>query len=251
MYITKFQKKKSKKNQKCDLDHSFFQKKVLELGPGSDLGIGLYLIYLGCENYTAIDVNYLMKDTPNEFYDELLKKIKEKDQIIDIDSLKLQIRNLKDGKNSLLNYIVAKDFNIANVVESLSIDLVLSQAAFEHFNNIDETIKQLNEVCKPGAILLAEIDLRTHSRWIRKKDPNNIYRYPEWLYKLFAFKGAPNRIRPYKYVDTLFRNGWKEIIVTPLSKIQSQNLCLGMNKLFVEEKNQMEILSVVICAKKG
>jgi len=42
-------------------------KNVLELGPGSDLGVGLFLLAKGCAQYNAYDVNNLMKSTPDIF----------------------------------------------------------------------------------------------------------------------------------------------------------------------------------------
>src|SRR5262245_6591585 len=44
-------------------------KSVLELGPGSDLGIGLYLLSKGCLQYNACDVNNLVKSVPDGFYE--------------------------------------------------------------------------------------------------------------------------------------------------------------------------------------
>ena len=157
---------------------------------------------------------------------------------------------MKHGKTSLLSYCVCKDFNLVNAIKPSTIDLVFSQAAFEHFDKIEETIQQLNIVCKPGAILISEIDLKTHSRWIREKDPNNIYRYPKWLYNLCTFQGVPSRMRPYRYKIFFLKNGWKNVTITPLKQIKNRALCSGMNKEFHGKINQMDLLSVVLCARK-
>jgi hypothetical protein len=42
-------------------------------------------------------------------------------------------------------------------------------------------------------------DRQTHSRWIREKDPNNIYRYARWFYRLFYSSGQLNRVRLAEY----------------------------------------------------
>ena len=39
-------------------------KTILELGPGSDLGIGLYLLSKGVRQYIAVDVNNLAESVP-------------------------------------------------------------------------------------------------------------------------------------------------------------------------------------------
>ena len=131
-----------------------------------------------------------------------------------------------------------------------SIDLVFSQAAFEHFDDVVRTVEQLSIVCKPGATLVAEIDLKTHSRWIRDKDPNNIYRYSNGVYRAFRFRGIPNRVRPYQYRDIFERHGWVNVCVTPLEQIKGlDNSIFAVNEQFRDARNQLELLSVVICAQ--
>ena len=252
-------------------DHGGLEgKSVLELGPGSDLGTGLYLLYIGCGHYNACDVNDLMKNTPGEFYNRLFdyfrgissKTIQESEQkavenyterendedIIRI--LEKEIENEKKGMSYRLNFLVRDDFDIS-VFGEASIDLVFSQAAFEHFGDIETTVSQLSNVCKPGAILVTEIDLKTHSRWIRDVDPNNIYRYPAWFYDFLRVRGTPNRLRPYQYKAVLEKNGWKNITVYPLiQEVDSKKSYSGMNSRFADSKNQMEYLSIMLCAQK-
>lgn len=163
-------------------------KRVLELGPGSDLGTGLCLLSHGAASYTAFDRHDLAADVPPEIYTGL---------------------NTLMGSSfspSDLNYIARRDFNMEVLPQVF--DLVVSNAAFEHFDDIERTARQLSKVVTPGAVLCAFIDLQTHSRWIREADPNNIYRYPRWLYRLFYFPGQPNRVRPHEYRQAFERCGW-------------------------------------------
>jgi len=226
-------------------------KNVLELGPGSDLGIGCYLISMGCSRYNACDVNDLMKSTPDSFYEQLCKNLENKNFPTDIGFLKKQLEKTKAGKPSQINYVVNNDFDLISAFGKSTINLVFSQAAFEHFDDIELTFSNLDVICKPDSILIAEIDLKTHSRWIRKKDPNNIYRYPNWVYNKFWFRGIPNRIRPFQYKEMLERLGWKDIKITPLKKLNAHDSCYaGMHKNFSDKKNQMDYLSIMICARK-
>ncbi len=230
----------------------FSGKSVLELGPGSDLGTGLYLLYKGCSQYNACDVNDLVKSSPNAFYDELFKKFQSIDGSVDISLLKEQLELSRKGEKSSLNYLVRNDFDLVSAFGEESIDIVFSQAAFEHFDDVEETISHLSKVCKPGAVLTVQVDLKAHSRWIRDKDPNNIYRFPQWLYQLFYFRGIPNRVRPYQYKEAFERFGWQDVSVTPLKTLKNpKNAYSGMNHSFTDEKNQMEYLSIMICAKKS
>ena len=233
-------------------DNSLTDKNVLELGPGSDLGIGIYLLSKGCSQYNACDVNDLMKSTPDSFYEQLFERLESINSQANIDFLKRQLKEAKAGNPSRLSYVVRNDFDIVSAFGEATVDLVFSQAAFEHFDDIDATISQLSAVCKPGAILVAEIDLKTHSRWIRDKDPNNIYRYPCYVYNTFWFRGIPNRVRPFQYKEAFERFGWTDISITSLSKLNDHNSSYsGMNKAFADDRNQMDYLSIMLCARKG
>lgn len=231
--------------------YSIDGKNVLELGPGSDLGVGIYLLAKGCSQYNACDVIDLMKSTPDSFYEQLFLKLKTTDAKTDIDRIKAQLDKAKKGVFSQLNFVVRDDFDVVSAFGESTIDVVFSQAAFEHFDDIESTVSQLSNVCKPGAILIAEIDLKTHSRWIRDKDPNNIYRYPKWLYNAFRFRGIPNRVRPYQYEELFKASGWTDISIWPLRKLDNANSCYsGMSKRYSDIKNQMEYLSIMLCARK-
>jgi SAM-dependent methyltransferase len=224
-------------------------KNVLELGPGADLGIGSILLLKGAAAYNACDVNDLATRTPDEFYHALFKALSDTHSRAEIDAVKEQLVRLKGGQRSQLNYVVRDDFDLAAAFGRNTIELVFSQAAFEHFDDVNATVGQLSAVCKPGAVIVAEIDLQTHSRWIRQKDPNNIYRYPQGLYNAFWFRGIPNRIRPYQYREMFERHGWRDMVIVPLSRADKHG-AVAVHERFRSEINQMDCLSIMLCATK-
>ncbi|MDH5570635.1 MAG: class I SAM-dependent methyltransferase [Gammaproteobacteria bacterium] len=227
---------------------------ILELGPGADLGIGLILTAKGAKRYNSLDVNNLVKSVPNEFYDTLFDRIS---TTIDtpsmpIEELKSQLEATKNGNNDKINYICDESFNF-NHFDKEGIDLVFSQAAFEHFDNIPETFSQLTKIVQPDAVLIAEIDLSTHTRWIRDRDPNNIYRYPEWFYNVCKFRGSPNRLRPNEYKTILEDLGWNNVKIIPricLSSEYVEQSESGLTKKFSNKESHMEQLSVILCATR-
>ena len=228
-------------------------KTVLELGPGADLGVGIILLMKNVKKYNAIDINNLVKSVPDKFYEILFDYIRNtnnNNEIIKFLRSQLQLTRL--GKNDRLNYIYDKNFDLS-ILKNEDIDFVFSQAAFEHFDDVEKTISQLSEIVKPGTILISEIDLKTHTRWIRDADPLNIYRYSDFIYNLFKFSGSPNRIRPYEYETILKKNGWTKIEIFPLTVLDKEYLSKVQNKLnkkFRDSKNQMNYLSITICATK-
>lgn len=233
-------------------NYNLFNKNVLELGPGSDLGVGFYLLYKGILKYNSCDIYNLVKNVPVDFYKMFFNRLQKSNGIKSVSYLEKQLEKINNNHPSDLNYVVNSNFNLLLSFEPNTIDIVFSQAAFEHFANVEDTVKQLSIVCKPNAIIIAEIDLQTHSRWIREKDPNNIYRYNAFIYKLLSAKATPNRIRPYMYYE-LFKNyGWYDIKIIPLSNIDEKKRPPDryLNKKFRDSKNEMSCLSIIILAKK-
>jgi len=234
-------------------DDSLKGKTILELGPGADLGVGIITLMKGAEKYNAIDVNDLVKFVPDEFYRELFGYIDKINGIKpDIDFLRTQLELARGGKTGKLNYLCRSDFDIS-VFSGEQIDLVLSQAAFEHFDDIEKTIMQLSAVAKPGTMLIAEIDLKTHSRWIRDADPLNIYRYPDFIYNIFKFRSSPNRVRQFEYEKILKKFKWVNIKIFPIIVLDNKYLLAVrdfLSKRFRGGDSRMEELTVVLCATK-
>jgi SAM-dependent methyltransferase len=226
-------------------------KNVLELGPGSDLGVGLYLVAKGAAAYYACDVHDLTQSAPDSFYSALIERVVAIHGECEAEVLKSQLENARTASPSKLRVAVRSDFDLVAAFGKETMDLVFSQAAFEHFDDVDCTVEQLSAVCRPGATIVAEIDLKTHSRWIHDKDPNNIYRYPDWIYRIFSFRGMPNRVRPYQYRRAFERHGWENVAITPIERTTTQHPgAVYLDNQFRAEKNEMSHLSIVLCAQK-
>ena len=221
---------------------------VLELGPGSDLGTGLYLLSKGVGTYSACDVNDLAAAAPDALYEALFSRISE-DADMSSGEIREELVRAQRGDPSRINSVVRHDFDLVSAFRKDSIDLVFSNLAFEHFDNIDATVSSLSIVCRPEASIVAQIDLKTHSRWIGIKDPNNIYRYPRWLYDLFWFRGQPNRLRPKDYAEAFDRHGWTDIVLKPVKWLDAGRRA-SLDTEFRDSSNQMDQLSVILCARK-
>jgi hypothetical protein len=229
-------------------------KTVLELGPGADLGVGLILLARGAAKYNAIDVNNLVESVPTQFYDEMYRYLSahEVEGPDKLDGLRAQLNLTQAGKNDRLNYVCRKDFDVS-VFANEAIDVVFSQAAFEHFDDIDTTFFRLSKATRSGTILVAEIDLNTHTRWIRDVDPLNIYRFSDFFYDLLRFPGSPNRHRPIEYKQTLEKHGWEDVEIWPLTRVDDNYVSRVKRALpskFQQDSSQIEYLSAMICARK-
>src|SRR4051794_26346612 len=125
---------------------SLVGKNILELGPGSDLGIGLLLLARGARRYNACDVNDLAKKVPDEFYEAFLARVERTETNSDRAQLRKALIAARGGGADAINYVVRDDFDLVKAFGAESIDMVFSQAAFEHFDDIAATVAQLTAV---------------------------------------------------------------------------------------------------------
>lgn len=227
-------------------------KKVLELGVGPDLGTGFILLAKGVKKYTALDVHELAKTAPINFYKKLFNRLKEMHPDCDVEYLKEQLNKCYKKEDCSVRYIVDRNFEISKIKDKF--DIVFSQAAFEHFINVERIISELSSVVNDGGILITEIDLKTHTRWLRNKDPLNIYRYNTFFWDIFSFKGSLNRIRALEYKDILKKNGWFGIKIEPLTVLADEYLEKvkpSLNEKFRQlDSSEMKMLSIMLMAKK-
>ncbi|WNJ88572.1 cellulase family glycosylhydrolase [Bosea sp. 685] len=184
---------------------------VLELSPGGSRGNGVLFLALGARSYHAIDIFPLAESENVAFYEKLLERFPEGGKA-DRERA-LAIASTPGARE--FGYAVGRDFDIPRLAEGRRFDLIVSCAAFEHYDSPATAIAGLTQVARPGCETVHIIDLQTHSRWIREQDPNNIYRYPEAIYRLFRFPGQPNRQRPSDYVGSFKAEGWSDVSFVP------------------------------------
>lgn len=224
---------------------------VLELGPGATLGTCVLLAGLGAQSYLAVDAFPLARSMPHVFYERLLATGLPAG--IDATRVAAAISAMAAGRDAPIGYAVDPDFDIARAAGDRRFDVIVSNAAFEHFDNIESTIAAVSGLARPGALFIALIDFQTHSRFIREHDPNNIYRIPESLYKALHFDGQPNRCRPRDYVDALRRNGWVNPRVESVDVTDASYAAWsrdGLVEPFRDPAAQMEILTGVVMAER-
>jgi hypothetical protein len=229
------------------------EKVILEIVPGPDLGTGMILINNGARDYYAFDVNKLAVHAPEALYSKLSQITGDRNPDTEY---KFSIST--DGRGNLrkiqekLKYIVDARFDIRRLTCVPSV--IVSQAVFEHVTDVDKSIMDLSSITPSGGVFFAEIDLKTHTTWIRDKDPLNIYRYGDGFWNLFKFKGTPNRVRAYEYVQLLEKYGWEKVLIRPrvvLSQSYLSAIRHTLNGKFRElSPQEMRILSFVILATK-
>jgi hypothetical protein len=95
-------------------------------------------------------------------------------------------------------------------------DLVVSNAALEHFDDVAGTFARLAELVVPGGVMCHHVDGMVHMRGLRPRDPLNLLRYPGPVYRAMSFRGVPNRLRAQDYVAAARATGWAPTVVPGL-----------------------------------
>lgn len=224
--------------------------RVLELGPGPDLGAGLILLARGAAHYTAADAHDLATRADARFYDRLLGALTKEVGSGAQAELAGQLALWREGRPDRLDFAWRPDFDLTRLDRS-DFDLVLSQAAFEHFDDPAQTFRQLARIVRPGARLVVQVDLKTHTPGLRDLDPLSIYRIPPWLYRRTRYPGVPNRVRPAAYAHALEVAGWQDVRVEALEVASERYLARTRARLarpFVGADSQIELLGIVLCA---
>lgn len=227
----------------------FSAKRVFEIGPGADLGVALMLLAEeGAQSYAAIDINNLIAQTPRALYEDLFASMRRLDSRV----ARQAFDDFTIGHTGKIRYVHDQFFSFKDFADS-SFDRVVSNAALEHVDDVPRTLREIDRVTASGGVACLHVDLQTHTRVIRDRDPLNIYRYSRLLYRLAKFSGIPNRIRPHVYQETLEKLGWQDIRIVPVITLADNLLKRdqpGLARHFRQPEAQMEILSFMLLARK-
>ncbi|GJE53825.1 MULTISPECIES: class I SAM-dependent methyltransferase [Methylobacterium] len=223
---------------------------VLELGPGATLGTGVLLVGLGARSYRAVDAFALADHTPAAFY-RVLADAELPDEV-DRVRLREAADALDGGLTDPVAYVIDPDFDIVRAAQGKRFDLIVSNAAFEHFDDIDRVLAHITQVARPGATLVAGVDFQTHTRGVRGSDPNSIYRFSPDLYRSLAFPGQPNRCRPADYLRSLERLGWidAECRAVAVADEEYRDWSTdGLHEAYRDDGASMDVLTGMVLAR--
>jgi Methyltransferase domain len=187
-------------------------KRVLEIGPGPDLGTGDLLLTAGAASYTAVDAFRLVENVP-----------------------------------ATMAYVVT-DFPGLQDLRG-TFDLIVSNATLEHISDVPQLFSRLAEVSSDQCDMCHHVDAKTHMRWLKDRDPLNILRYRDSTYMcLLSFPGAPNRLRASAYIDAARRSGFGARAVP--GKIADAEYLRGLRLPSRYEGDDLALLSFTLIAHR-
>jgi SAM-dependent methyltransferase len=173
---------------------------VAELGPGASLGVGLAALLCGAERYYAFDVECHTAEARNRtVFDDLVSLFEARARLPDASEMPLVwpsltsyafphavltperlARNLAPERlqriRHSLEHLAAPDSMIqyrapwtdGGLIEADAVDLVLSQAVFEHIDDLNGAYRSMRRWLRHGGLASHTIDFRSHEssrRW--------------------------------------------------------------------------------------
>jgi SAM-dependent methyltransferase len=170
--------------------------RILELGPGPDLGTGVALLAAGARSYTAADQFSLARQRSHAYERRVAARSGAPE--VDLDRI---------------GYVVTDFPQLADLDGPF--DLVVSNAHLEHVVDVPGLLFRLSELLAPGGTMCHLVDPQTHMRGVRGEDPWNILRYSDAQWEAMRFPGSLNRLLVSDFVSYGDAAGFDTVEVTP------------------------------------
>src|SRR5436190_1801980 len=182
--------------------------RVLEIGPGANLGVALLFVAHGAREVVCVD--RFESDRDDEFNRRLYAAIAE--------SLTGGARDRAQGCLDDRGLITAGpiQYRFGAPVEEMdrsfepqSFDLIVSRAVLEHVYSPEQAWRSMDHVLKPGGRMLHKIDFRCHS-FYEHLHPLHFLTVPDWLWNLVSAPDPTlNRARLSRYTSLLAQYGYR------------------------------------------
>jgi SAM-dependent methyltransferase len=145
---------------------SLIYKHVLELGPGISLGTAVLLSCHGAQ-VTVAD-RYLSPFDPDyhdPFFRALLERMRSERPHLSPDP----ILALLDAQGFVAQAVTGQHLGIEELfeIEADSFDIVVSNAVFEHVENVPAALENLARITRPGGFGIHQVDFRDHRDFSR------------------------------------------------------------------------------------
>ncbi len=195
--------------------------RVLEVGPGDNLGVALCFIAAGSAKVVCVDRCHSRRDPAEEqlIYAALRQKLGGAATGA-LDSVMDEQGHLMQGSGAL-HYVAGVDIaNAATVANGGSFDCIVSRAVLEEIWELDRAFVAMDHLLKPGGWMVHRVDLRDYGMFSKRGfHPLEFLTIPDHLYRWIAKGvGRPNRRRIDYYRSMTAKLGYRtKIYVTRIA----------------------------------
>lgn len=229
--------------------------RILEIGPGNNLGAGIYFLLAGAKKYTAVDALASFPERPKEYYTNVMDEIRSRPQLVGRPSVsETDVRAIVEWNSSLRWHPDRIEYLTPVYAEEMPFpdnlfDYVYSNASFEHFEQPDSVIREVFRVLKPGGFTAHVIDLRDHIDFTK---PREFLKISPKIYR-YASPYETNRWRASEFKKAFEAVGFRssEAKVNEKKEISDAEFA-GFHAHFRENysRDDLEILGITVLAVK-
>ena len=172
------------------------EKRILEIGPGDNIGVALKFLMAGAQQVVCLDKLYSKRDDKQQYkiYLEMRKHFDDRERHI-YDSI-ISLNGDITINAEKLKYVHGAGIEEADkILEPGSFDLIVSRAVLEHLHDPDAAFSVMNRLLKSGGCMIHKIDFSDHGLFSDKGfHPLTYLTIPDPIYKLMTYdSGKPNR----------------------------------------------------------
>jgi SAM-dependent methyltransferase len=186
-------------------------KSILELGPGDNFGVALLFLANGASRVVCLDKFYSRRDEAQQgqIYAQLREELEpaQRERYDDAVDLRNEVRLVPNRIRCLYGFGVG---DAAQRLGDAPFDFIVSRAVLEEVHDIDEAFASMDQLLRPGGMLIHKIDLSDYAQFSgRGYSPLEFLTIPEIVYKhMSRDSGRPNRRRAGYYRDKLRELGY-------------------------------------------
>ena len=186
-------------------------KKILELGPGDNLGVALKFVAAGADSVTCLDRFYSKRDTKHEkeIYEALRERLNNEQQQQRFDEA-ISLANECQFTPGRVTSIYGDTIEQYAERSESKFDLIISCAVLEEIYDLDPTFAAMDSLLAPGGMLIHKIDLSDYGMFRKQgMHPLTFLTIPESIYRRMASdSGLPNRKRLSYYINKMAELGY-------------------------------------------
>ena len=190
-------------------------KRVLEIGPGDNLGVALRFLMDGAKEVVALDRFYSHRNNDQQVRIYQAMQARYGAQHADLCTAMIGAATTPQDRSAAFagfRYIHGIGMEEARTLfPPQSFDLIVSMAVMEHLYDVDTSLAVMDYLLAPGGIMLHEIDFRDHGMFTTGgQHPLAFLTLPSWLWYRMTSEagGAPNRKLINHYRDKIGAMGY-------------------------------------------
>lgn len=201
-------------------------KAVLEIGPGTNLGVQVALLAAGAARADALDRfgGVLAGEAERELYQRFIDGLDEEDRQRIARALVIDGSGVAFGDT--VRYYKGVRLEEASEHISQQYDVILAHESLEHVEHLDPGIRSVWRLLNPGGLCVFVCHLASLGGVYRHEtEPLRLLYYPDFLWRLmFSSRGGSNRVRASGYRRTLAHHGFEILSFSVLERLSASDL---------------------------